>query len=99
MALLRNAGIIEITIGTGGAKLARPAEQITMNDVYQAVNPVKDRKLFKIHTSFEPRCPVGGNITMLLDPVFSRAQSALENDLSKNTLQDILDTLNARLNL
>jgi DNA-binding IscR family transcriptional regulator len=36
MALLRNAGIIEITPGAGGAKLARPAKQITLNDIYQA---------------------------------------------------------------
>jgi DNA-binding IscR family transcriptional regulator len=97
MALLRDAEIIEITAGTGGAKLARPAEQITMNDIYQAVSPIKDRKLFKIHANSEPRCPIGGNIVMLLDPVFSRAQSALENDLSKNTLQELLNTLNAAL--
>jgi DNA-binding IscR family transcriptional regulator len=98
MALLRNAGIIEITAGTGGTKLARPAGQITMNDIYQAVNPVKDGKLFKIHANFEPRCPVGGNITMLLDPMFSSAQSALEKELNKSTLQDLLNTLNAKIN-
>lgn len=97
MALLRNAGIIEITAGTGGTKLTRPPKQITMNDIYQAVNPIKDRKLFKIHANSEPRCPVGGNIIMLLTPVFSSAQSAMESDLSKRTLQDILKTLNAEL--
>jgi DNA-binding IscR family transcriptional regulator len=98
MALLRNAGIIAITPGAGGAKLARPAKQITLNAIYQAVNPVKDRKLFKIHANSEPRCPIGRNITALLDPVFSKAQSALEKDLNKSTLQDILNALNAKLN-
>jgi DNA-binding IscR family transcriptional regulator len=98
MALLRNAGIIETTPGPGGARLARPAKQITMNDIYQAVNPVKDRKLFKIHTSSEPRCPIGRNIVTLLEPMFSSAQSALENDLNKRTLQDVLNALNAKLN-
>jgi DNA-binding IscR family transcriptional regulator len=98
MALLRNAGIIEITPGPGGARLSRPATQITMNDIYQAVNPVKDRKLFKIHANSEPRCPIGRNIVTLLEPMFSSAQSALEHDLSKGALQDVLNALNAKLN-
>jgi DNA-binding IscR family transcriptional regulator len=58
---------------------------------------VKDKKLFKIHANSEPRCPIGRNITTLLDPVFSRAQSALEKDLNKSSLQDILNALNAKL--
>jgi DNA-binding IscR family transcriptional regulator len=97
MALLRNADLIAITAGTGGAKLARPAERINMNDVYQAVSPVKNRKLFKIHANSEPQCPIGRNIVMLLDPVFASAQGALENDLGTSTVQDLLDTLNAAL--
>ncbi|GHU31215.1 transcriptional regulator [Spirochaetia bacterium] len=97
MALLRDAGIIESAAGTGGAKLTRPASDITMRDIYLAVNPIKDGKLFKIHKNTEPCCPVGGNILMLLEPVFFNAQSAMENNLMQSTLQDVLNTLNTKL--
>jgi DNA-binding IscR family transcriptional regulator len=97
MALLRDAGIIEIAAGTGGTKLTRPTKDITMRDIYLAVNPITDGKLFKIPKNSEPRCPVGGNILKLLEPMFFSAQSAMENDLMQSTLQDVLKKLDTFL--
>jgi DNA-binding IscR family transcriptional regulator len=94
MALLRDAGLIEITTGTGGARLLKPPAEITMCDVYLAVNPVKDGKLFKIHNP-EPRCPVGGMVAPLLESVFRGAQTAMEDDLRNSTLQDLLNKLDS----
>jgi DNA-binding IscR family transcriptional regulator len=89
MALLKEANIIEITPGSGGTKLLRTPDNITMLDIYNAVNPVKDSKLFKIHNP-ESRCPVGGRFESILSPVFSSAQDAMENDLKKQTLKELL---------
>jgi DNA-binding IscR family transcriptional regulator len=95
MSLLRDAGIIETTLGTGGIRLTRAAGKITLRDIYLAINPVKDGKLFKIHRDTEPKCPVGARITPLLEPFLLRAQNAMEKDLSKTTLQNLLDRLHA----
>lgn len=96
MSLLRNVGLIEIAAGTGGTKLLKTPDEITMRDVYLAVNPTKDGKLFKIHNP-EPKCPVGSNVDALLKPVFSKAQEAMENNLGTETLQDLLNMLNTQL--
>ncbi|MDR3258719.1 MAG: Rrf2 family transcriptional regulator [Fusobacteriaceae bacterium] len=91
MSLLRNAGIIEITLGTGGIKLIRNPEEISLRDIYLSIDPVKDGQLFKTHKNSEPQCPVGGNIVSILTPYFSSAQIAMEEYLAKYTLQNIID--------
>jgi DNA-binding IscR family transcriptional regulator len=96
MAMLRKAGLIEIRPGTGGTKLLKSPAEITMRDVYAAVNPLKDGKLFKMHCP-EPRCPVGGNIAELLSPVFTEAHEAMEESLAKTSLQDLSTGLNKKL--
>lgn len=94
MGFLREAGLIEVASGTGGITLIRKSKEITLKDIYLAVNPIKDGKLFNIHKNSAPNCPVGGKIINLLDPYFSKAQNAMENNLSKTTLYDLLDDLN-----
>jgi DNA-binding IscR family transcriptional regulator len=94
MGLLRRAGLIEVASGTGGITVIKKPKEITLKDIYLAVNPIKDGKLFNIHKDSEPKCPVGGKIINLLDPYFIRAQNAMENDLAKTTLQDLLTDLN-----
>jgi DNA-binding IscR family transcriptional regulator len=93
MGLLRKASLIEITPGTGGIKLKRKLNKITLKDIFFAVEPVKDGKLFKIHTNTEKNCPVGAFVPLLLEPYFQGAQNALEQYLSKSTLQNLLDDL------
>jgi DNA-binding IscR family transcriptional regulator len=96
MGLLREAGLIEVASGIGGITLIKKSKEITLKDIYLAVNPIKDGKLFNIHKNSAPNCPVGGEIINLLDPYFSKAQNAMENNLSKTTLHDLLHDLNNR---
>jgi DNA-binding IscR family transcriptional regulator len=98
MGLLRNAGIINIPAGTGGATLTKSAKQITLKDIFIAIDPMKDGTLFKIHTHSAIQCPVGSNIIDLLNPYFLSAQDALENDLDRYTLEDLLNNLNKNVN-
>jgi DNA-binding IscR family transcriptional regulator len=93
MGLLRKAGLIEVASGTGGIALAKKPKQITLKEIYFAVNPISDGKLFNIHKNSAPECPVGGKIVDLLDPYFAEAQNAMEHKLSKSTLQDLLNDL------
>jgi len=96
MSLLRDDGLIETAAGTGGIRLAKTAGTITLRDVFQATDPVKDGRLFKIHEDTAPGCPVGGNISDLLGGYFEDAQAAMEKRLAETTLQDLMRDL-ARL--
>jgi DNA-binding IscR family transcriptional regulator len=93
MGLLKEARLIEIAAGTGGIKLTREADEISLLDIYRAADAVKDGELFKIHEDTAPGCPVGGNIAELLGGRFLAAQGAMEAELDAATLQDLLDDL------
>jgi len=93
MGLLRDAGLIEVAAGTGGIKLTRPAARISLLDIFRAADPVKESELFKIHEDTAPGCPVGGNIAELLGGYFAGAQEAMEAELGKATLAELLGDL------
>jgi DNA-binding IscR family transcriptional regulator len=96
MGQLRESGLIKIVAGTGGISLTREPEAISLLDIYRAVDPIKGGNLFNIHEDTAPGCPVGGNIAELLGGYFSDAQDAMEGELAKATLADLLRDL-ARL--
>ena len=48
LSQLRNAGLIKVSRGTGGAELAKAPEEITFYDIYAAVESVEDGKLFML---------------------------------------------------
>ena len=87
---LNDAGLVEVEMGLGGATLARDAEQITLLDVYRAVESSEEH-LFNFHEDPNPACPVGRNIHAALDGELDAAQAALENRLAQTTLADLLD--------
>lgn len=77
-----------------GWKLARTPEEITLLDVYRAVKP---HSLFALHhTPPNERCLIGCGIGPVLEGVYANAQSALDQELARTTIADILrDTLTA----
>ncbi|BCG58883.1 Rrf2 family transcriptional regulator [Paenibacillus sp. URB8-2] len=88
-SMLGKAGLIEVRPGIAGAKLARAAGEITLLDIYLAVDAVGKDSLFAVHEHPNPSCPVGQNIAGAMIPVFSLAQQAMEDVLSKVTLAQI----------
>ena len=88
MQSLKAAGMIDVKAGSGGARLARRPEDITLFDVYSAVDSVEG-DLFHFHENPNPACPVGRNIHAVLDVKLQEAQAALENQLKKTTLADL----------
>lgn len=87
---LKDAGLVEVEMGLGGATLACDAEQITLLDVYRAVESSEEH-LFNFHEDPNPACPVGRNIHAALDGELDAAQAALENRLAQTALADLLD--------
>lgn len=89
---LKAAGMIEVKAGSGGARIVKNLNDITLYDVYRAVDSV-DGGLFHFHESHNPNCPVGKNIHALLDRRLDAAQAAMENDLRRTTLADLAQEL------
>jgi DNA-binding IscR family transcriptional regulator len=91
---LRNAGIVETRQGSGGAHLAKALDEITLYDIYKAVDCVDDEGLFHFHENPNADCPVGRNIHKAMDDRLQTAQAALENELKSTTLAQVVsDTL------
>lgn len=89
LAALRAAKLVASQGGPGGGwVLNHRPDTITLRDVYRIV---EDGGLFPLHPS-EPnaRCPVGSTIQAALVPTFEQAQAALERDLAKTTIADVL---------
>ncbi|WP_458411893.1 Rrf2 family transcriptional regulator [Schinkia sp. CFF1] len=90
IGMLKKAGLVEVHPGIAGAKLAKELSDITLLDVYKAVNVVKDNELFSIHENPNPQCVVGRNIQEAINPILSSAQLALEKVLENITMEDIV---------
>ncbi|AMJ65354.1 Rrf2 family transcriptional regulator [Hymenobacter sp. PAMC 26628] len=90
---LKKAGLVEVRAAAGGTFLRRAPASISLLDVYQAVEVVAEGKLFHVHASPNPRCAVGRNIQAALDATLARAQTALERELARVTLAQVVTDL------
>lgn len=85
LSLLANAGLSTSQMGRGGgALLARAGETITLLDVYRAVD--EEGTVFGMHSDPNPACPVGRQITPVLQAHMQSAERALLDDLAKTTI-------------
>lgn len=93
LSQLKEAGLIEVKRGTGGAAPAKPLEEITFLDVYRAVECIGDNTLFHFHENPNPDCPVGRNIHKILDGRLLKVQQAMERELQGMTMADVMADL------
>jgi DNA-binding IscR family transcriptional regulator len=94
LALLRTARLVRSQGGPGGGwqLVVRPGS-ITLRDVFGAVH---DGQLFPLHSSApNPRCPVGSTIQAALGTRYHDARQALERDLERTTILDLLRDVKA----
>ncbi|MEN0645195.1 Rrf2 family transcriptional regulator [Alkalicoccobacillus gibsonii] len=90
MGMLRNAGLVKTRPGKAGAELAKDLSEVTLLDVYKAVEAVKENQLFSIHDNPNPKCIVGRNIQHSIGEHFYEAQLALEQSLKKTTVDQVV---------
>lgn len=88
---LKAADLIKVTRGSGGASLNKEPSQISLFDIYRAVECVESGDLFHFHEEPNIKCPVGRNIHAVLDDKLIKMQEAFENEMKKTTLADILE--------
>lgn len=89
---LRRAELIETCKGAGaGSRLSRPAGRINLAEVCRAVEETEPFGAPARRPS--STCPVGHSIGRVLDKVFASARQALERDLERVTVADVIASI------
>lgn len=89
--MLRRSGLVNTQQGVAGAQIARPLKEVTLLDVFKAVETGEE--IFSMHGNPNPACPVGSRIQSVLVAEFNAAQEALEIRLSKTTMETVVRSL------
>jgi len=88
MTELERAKLVKSVAGrAGGFELNRDAAQITLADVYFAV---EDETVFRMHKT-DPRsqCPVAAQLGQVLSVPLRAAECALHSSLAKTSIRDV----------
>ena len=90
LSTLREAGYVSSQPGVGGGiSLNVSPESITLFDVYQLF---ESDELFPMHTNPpEPRCPSGGTIQQVLQPIYSEARQAMCDVLMNTNIAQLAE--------
>jgi Rrf2 family protein len=92
LSRLSKAGLVKTTTGKAGACwLAKDAKNISLLDIYQAVDAPK---AFSIHSyTAQKACLVSCNIKAALDKALKKTQQAMEVSLASMTLAEIVSNV------
>jgi Rrf2 family protein len=91
---LQRARLVDTCKGAGaGSRLNRSPGRINLAEVYRAVEEAE--AFARPARTPNTACPVGHCIRKELERVFASAQKAMERDLEKTSLADVIDTVKA----
>lgn len=89
-AKLKAMGLLDTRPGKGKAELAVPARDITLADIYRAVESEDIDEMFKMYSG-NTECPMGRCMHELLDPSLSKARDAMLESLGETTIADLVE--------
>ncbi|MCG7339245.1 Rrf2 family transcriptional regulator [Staphylococcus sp. ACRSN] len=92
VALLKKANIIKTYQGKSGIILNIPKNELTLLDIYIAVQP-ENKKLLDVHKEANQNCPVGKHIENVLIPAFDNIEEQFYKYLKNKTLEDIINEI------
>lgn len=91
---LKAAGLVEMQLGKGGgARLARPATQISLLDVWRAVE--SDPDVPRPACAPDQGCPVGRTLPALLDEVALGLDAAIAAHLRRTRISQLVRQIRA----
>jgi Rrf2 family protein len=91
---LQKARLVETCKGAGaGSRLSRSARRINLAEIYRSVE--EPEPFARPTRKPSAACPVGKCIMDALQRVFASAESAMERDLEKTTLADVIEAVKA----
>jgi len=89
---LENHGLVKVRPGRhGGVELLRSPADITLEDVYKAVEP--DAALFALRERGNQRCPVNNAMIRTLPPLFGAADAAVDNVLRRTKIASLVEKI------
>ena len=95
MGKLKRAGLISSVTGHAKPQLTRPPRDITMLDVYRAVEG--DKPLLHLDTHTNPACGLGVNVQLVIGERFEEVQQAAEQAMCRVTLEQIIEQYEKRI--
>lgn len=97
LSSLKKAGIISVARGTGGAELVRDPDEVTLYQIYRALEPAGVTSLIGIHACQDRPCPVARNIRRVLEGPYARIEGAVRTAMEGITLRSMIDDFEAGL--
>lgn len=94
---LSRAGILEGRRGVSGFSLLKAPEDISLLEVYRAVEQTEDVHVFDVHQNPSDECIVGRNIRPVLNGMFRQAEQVVESELASATLADCMARMRERI--
>lgn len=91
LSALKKAGIITVQRGTGGAELCRDPAQVTLFEIYAALEPDGVTSMIGIHHCENRPCPVARNIQRVLSGPYRKIEDAVREAMEGVTLQSMID--------
>ena len=91
LSALKKAGLITVHRGTGGAELCADPAEITLYQIYTALEPEGVTSLIGIHPCQGRPCPVAQNIRQVLQTPYHKIEDAVRAAMESITLQSMLD--------
>lgn len=91
LSSLKKAGLITVPRGTGGAELCVDPAQITLFQIYSALEPEGVTSLIGIHPCQGRPCPVAQNIRKVLQKPYREIEAAVQTAMEGITLQSMID--------
>lgn len=88
---LQRTGILSIVRGVGGAHLKKAPAEVTLWDIYSALEPEGLEHMVGIHPNPSQLCPVGHHIEAVLAEPYGRIADAVKAAMQEITLQQMLD--------
>ncbi len=87
---LKDHGLVEVKSGVGGATIPKPLKDITLLDIFNAVEAMNNN-FFSFHANPNCKCPVGKNIHTILDEHLYTIEQAMNTQMNQINLQKLLE--------
>ena len=91
LSSLKKAGLITVPRGTGGAELCADPSQITLYQIYTALEPDGLSSLIGIHSCQQRSCPVAQNIHQVLQTPYQKIEDSIKEAMEGVTLQSMIE--------
>ena len=98
LSSLKKAGIITVARGTGGAELCLSPSEITLFQIYSALEPNGLSGIIGIHPVMDLNALLLKNIQKVLYSPYYKIEDSIKNTMEGITLQSMIDDFHKLLN-